>query len=256
MGIIDSFRRNSEPIIQIEDVYPKSDIKFDAFILTFSRRVIEALMDDGLIELIAEDAIRSISCNYPIYRFKGTNIGIVKSTIGAPVAAVLMHEVGHIHSCNKAVMFGTCGALDSTIPANKIIVPTSAYRDEGTSYHYAPPSDYIEVRNADKVAGILDELGVDYVSGKSWTTDAFYRETRDEMEERRAEGCIAVEMELSAIQAVANYAGIELYSFLYRADNLDSVTWEKGQRDSLLSKNERLEILNIAFEIAKRAKNF
>ena len=44
MGIIDSFRENSEPIIQIEDVYPKSDIKFDAFILTFSRRVIEALM--------------------------------------------------------------------------------------------------------------------------------------------------------------------------------------------------------------------
>lgn len=111
MGIIDSFRKNSEPIIQIEDVYPKSDIKFDAFILTFSRRVIEALMEDGLIELLAEDSIRSISCNYPIYRFKGTNIGIVKSTIGAPVAAVLMHEVGHIHSCNKAVMFGTAVRL-------------------------------------------------------------------------------------------------------------------------------------------------
>lgn len=256
MGIIDSFRENSEPIIQIEDVYPKSDIKFDAFILTFSRRVIEALMEDGLIELIAEDAIRSISCNYPIYRFKGTNIGIIKSTIGAPVASVLMHEMGHIYSCNKAVMFGTCGALDSSIPKNKIIIPTAAYRDEGTSYHYAAPSDYIEIKNADKVASVLDRLGVDYVMGKSWTTDAFYRETREEMEERRAEGCIAVEMELSAMQAVCDYAGIELYSFLYRADNLDSATWEKGQRDSLLSKNERLEILNIAFEIARRSKDF
>ncbi len=254
MSIIDSFRRNSEPIIRIEDVYEKSDVRLDAFILTFSRRIIEVLQNDGLIELVSADTIKSISCNYPIYRFKGTSIGIIMSTIGAPVASGLLHQMGHIFSCKKAVMFGTCGALDRSIPANKIIVPTHAYRDEGVSYHYMEPSEYIEIKNADRVAAILDELGIGYVKGRSWTTDAFYRETKEEMEERRAEGCIAVEMELSAAQAVCNYAGIELYSFLYRADNLDSDNWEKGQRDSMLSKDERLKILNLAFEIANRIK--
>ena len=44
----------------------------------------------------------------------------------------------------------------------------------------------------------------------------------------------------------------DLYAFLYRADNLDSDTWEKGIKDHLLSNDERLKILDVAFEIAKR----
>ena len=87
---------------------------------------------------------------------------------------------------------------------------------------------------------------------KTWTTDAFYRETVEEIEKRKSEGCICVEMELSACQAVCDHAGIELYGFLYRADNLDCGSWEKGQRDSLLSKDDRLTILNVALQIAKR----
>ena len=164
----------------------------------------------------------------------------------------MLHEVSHIYSCKKAVIFGTCGTLDRSIPRNKLIVPTAAYRDEGTSYHYMEPSDYLEMQKHKTVCEILDLLGVGYVVGKTWTTDAFYRETMEEIDLRRSEGCIAVEMELSACQAVSNYAGIDLYAFLYRADNLDADSWEKGQRDSLLSKDERLKILNVAFEIAKR----
>ena len=239
-------------MISVKDVYKKSDIIFKSFIVTFSFRTIEALLEDGLIEMISENDIKSISCNYPVYRFIGTDIGLIKTTIGAPITSVLIEEVGHIYSCEKAVIFGTCGSLDRSIPENKLIVPTEAYRDEGTSYHYMEPSDYIEIKNHKKVCEILDMLNVEYVTGKTWTTDAFYRETIEEINKRKSEGCITVEMELSACQAVCNYAGIELYGFLYRADNLDSDSWEKGQRDSLLSKDKRLKTLNIAFEIAKR----
>lgn len=252
MSIMDSYLKNSKPAITVEDVYRKSSVTFQSFLVTFSFRTIEALMEDGLIEMISEDGIRSISCNYPVYRFVGTNIGLVKTTIGAPITSVLIQEVGHIYSCKKAVIFGTCGTLDRSIPKNKLIVPTAAYRDEGTSYHYMEPSDYIEMKNHPTVCRVFDELQVGYVTGKTWTTDAFYRETVEEIRRRRNEGCICVEMELSACQAVCNSAGIELYAFLYRADNLDSEFWEKGQRDAKLSKDTRLAILNLAFEIAKR----
>ena len=252
MSILESFVKDSRPVISVADCYPKSDIAFDSFIVTFSFRTVEALIEDGLIELIAEDGIRSIACNYPVYRFVGTNIGLVKTTIGAPIASVLIEEMAHIYSCKKAVIFGSCGALDKTISRQKLIVPTAAYRDEGTSYHYMEPSDYVDLKNAPKVCEILDLLKVDYVTGKTWTTDGFYRETIQEMNKRKSEGCIAVEMELSACQAVCNYAGIELYAFLYRADNLDSEAWEKGIKDHLLSTDERLKILDVAFEIAKR----
>lgn len=251
MSIIDSFHKNSRAIIKVENAYLKSDVVFDSFIVTFSSRILDALIEDKAIELISEDIIKSISCNYPVYRFIGTNIGLIKTTVGAPITSAIIEEVAYVFSCNKAVVFGTCGSLDKSIPANKLIVPTEAYRDEGVSYHYMEPSDYIKMNNTDSVCHILDKLQIGYVIGKTWTTDAFYRETEEEMALRKKEGCIAVEMELSACQAVCNYANIELFAFLYRADNLDSDSWEKGQRDSLLPKDERLKILNVAYEIAK-----
>ena len=252
MSIINSYYKDGNPLIKIEDVYKKSDIKFDSFIITFSHRIISLLLEKNLIELVSEDGIRSISENYPVYRFTNTNIGIVKTSIGAPIASVLIPEVATIYDCKKAVIFGTCGSLDKNIAPTSLIVPSACYRDEGTSYHYMEPSDYIDMRYYKKVCSYLDELGLNYVVGKSWTTDAFYRETDIEMNLRKQEGCIAVEMELAAVEAVTRYHGIELYSFLYRADNLDSKSWDKGSRDSLLSADKRLEIINVAYYIAKK----
>lgn len=252
MSILESYHNDSEPKISVENVYKKSNIKFDSFIITFSHRIILALQEEKLIELISEDSIKTISCNYPVYRFVGTNIGIVKTTVGAPITAAILEEMSYIYSCKKAVIFGTCGSLDKNITTNSLIIPTYAYRDEGTSYHYMAPSDYITIDNADRMIFFFNEFGLRYVVGKTWTTDAFYRETEHEIELRKKEGCIVVEMELAACQAVANYANIELYCFLYTADNLDSAKWEKGQRDSLLSKDKRLQILNVAIEVAKR----
>jgi len=252
MSIMDSFYKDSRPMIKIKDVYPVSDVKFDAFIVTFSKRIIEALQEDNLIELISQDGITSISCDYPVYRFKKTNIGLIKTTVGAPITSVLIEEMAHIYSCKKAIMFGTCGSLDRNIPVNKIIVPTHAYRDEGVSYHYMEPSDYIEIPNAKRIIEIFAEIKVDFVVGRTWTTDAFYRETEAELIKRRSEGCIAVEMEISACQAVANNANIEFYPFLYRADNIDASSWEDAGTDKILTKDDRLKILSLALELAKR----
>ena len=219
----------------------------------FTCGIMDVLLENNIIELVAEDMIKSISNSYPIYRFVNhKNIGIIKTTVGAPITSVLLAEIAHIFSCNNIVLFGTCGCLDKSIPANSLIVTTSAYRDEGVSYHYMEPSDYIEIPNYNKVSSILKDIGVNYILGKTWTTDAFYRETREEMALRKKEGCIAVEMEVAACQAVANYHNVNLYNFLYTADNLDNSKWDKGQRDSALANDKRLRILEIALEIAKR----
>lgn len=252
MSIINSYYKDAKPLINISDCYQVSDIKFDSLIVTFSKRIIRLLIEKNLIEVISLDGIRSISEDYPVYRFVGTNIGIVKTSIGAPITSVLLAEVATIYNCNKVVIFGTCGSLDKNIAPTTLIVPSACYRDEGTSYHYMEPSDYIDITNHKKVSSYLDELNVSYVVGKSWTTDAFFRETDIEMNLRKSEGCIAVEMELAAVEAVARYHKIDVYPFLYRADNLDSKSWDKGSRDSLLPEDKRLEIINIAYYIAKR----
>ena len=249
MSIEKSFDLNKTAVINPSQVYEKSDIVLKVCIINFSYKIMDALKEDNLIEYTGI-SLKSVAIEYPVYRFIGTDIGVVQATVGAPIASGHIEEVGHVFSCKKFVMFGSCGGLDKTLSPNFLIVPTHAYRDEGVSYHYAPASDYIEIKNCKKVGEILKQNNIDFVYGKTWTTDAFFRETKRNMEARKNEGCIAVEMEVSACQAVADFREYEFYNFLYRADNLDSSSWERGIL-GLISLDDRLKNFFIALQIAK-----
>ena len=144
------------------------------------------------------------------------------------------------------IIFGSCGALDGEATSGKYIIPTQAYRDEGMSYHYAKPSDYMDIKNSDKLARIFEKLDLPYVQGRIWTTDAPYRETKTACEERKKDGCIAVEMELAGIQAVCDFYGIELYSFIVSGDVLDG---EKYIPDGLSEANHSLDKFFIALKV-------
>ncbi len=124
-----------------------------------------------------------------------------------------------------------CGILNQSVAENKIIIPSSAVRDEGTSYHYISRSEEIsaEPSSIKMITESLERNNIPYVIGKVWTTDAIYRETPEVIEERRQQGCIAVEMECSASLSVAKFRNVPIIQFLFGADNLDSDKWE--QRD-------------------------
>ncbi|HOQ64017.1 MAG TPA: phosphorylase, partial [Clostridia bacterium] len=98
------------------------------------------------------------------------------------------------------------------------------------------------------------DLGLPHVCGRCWTTDALYRETRGNMEKRRAEGCIAVDMECAGLQAVCDFRGYEYYTFFYTGDLLDAPAWEmrildSGDREA----DHQLAALRVALEIARAA---
>ena len=121
------------------------------------------------------------------------------------------------------IVFGTCGVLDRSIAVDKIILPSSALRDEGTSYHYAPASDEISYDPASLLTmeEALDQAGIEHVRTKTWTTDAFYRETEAKVKRRLAAGAMVVDMEASAIMAWANFRQAKVYQFFYTADYVD-----------------------------------
>jgi nucleoside phosphorylase len=98
------------------------------------------------------------------------------------------------------------------------------------------------------VKAIFDELNLSSVTGKVWTTDAIYRETKTKLEARKAEGCLAVEMELAGVQAVCDYYGWDLYDFLVTGDVLDKAVYDVS---GLANANHNMDKLYIAIEIAK-----
>ena len=250
MSIEKTFDPNPVAQINTWDFLSTDHRRLDACIFNFSYKVMDALLEQGLLELVDDGSIQCVSCTFPVYVFKGTNIGVVKTYVGGPMTGGLMEDLSYAFSCSKIILFGSCGGLDRDLIMGRLIVPTAAYRDEGMSYHYAPAADFIEVKKHQEVAAVLDRLKIPYVKGKTWTTDAFLRETRRNMEARRAEGCICVEMESSACQAIADFRGYDFYPFFYTADNLDSSEWDEGIL-SAISIDERLTHFYIALEIAK-----
>ena len=208
--------------------------KVDACILTFSNEILQYVLEAYDCTKIGD--LYSANGAKPVYGFtyKGKEFAAYMSFIGAPGCVGDMEDSVSVISTNKFIEFGGCGCLNKEIARGKVMVPTEAYRDEGTSYHYAPASDYIRVKNSEKVAEFMEQAGLPYVKGRTWTTDALYRETRGNFEKRKSEGCISVEMECSAVQAVCDLRGWDAYCFFTSGDLLDAPKWdlrmEKGQK--------------------------
>ena len=147
--------------------------------------------------------------------------------VGAPACVSCFEEIIAM-GAKKFVLFGSCGVLDDEKVKDHIIVPVSAIRDEGTSYHYMAPSAEVpmDTRSVRILESVLTACGYSYVKGKTWTSDAIYRETLSAIKERKEEGCLAVEMECASMLAVARYRHLPLIQFLYGADSLSSDIWE------------------------------
>jgi len=128
----------------------------------------------------------------------------------------------------KFISCGSGGVLDKSIAAGHILVPESAVRDEGTSYHYVSPQREIAVRRqaVDAIKKVLGRYSYSYLPVKTWTTDSFYRETVDKMEMRKSEGCLCVEMECSAFAAVAEYRGVTFGQMIYGGDDISCSEWD------------------------------
>lgn len=210
-------------------------------VLCFFQEVIVGLVEQGKARLIKER--RSELGPHPLYEIDadGERLAVFHPGVGAPMAGALLDELIAL-GCRKFIVCGGAGVLDKEIAVGHIIVPTSAVRDEGTSYHYLPPGREVAA-SPEGVAAIertLGERGVGYVVGRTWTTDGFYRETPDRVALRRSEGCLTVEMEAAALFAVAEFRGVVLAQMLYGGDDVSGAEWDHRGWQSRQSVRENL----------------
>lgn len=171
--------------------------------------------------------------NFKTIKYNGEDVLLIYPSTGAP-AAVCEMELLIASGVEKIVAFGTCGRLSGEIAQNTIILPTSAYREEGTSYHYLPEGD--EIKQSKDSVVVMQAAFVDRdlqtLQGKVWTTDAVYRETADKVDFMRGKGCLAVDMEMSALVAVAGFRQIGFAGFLIADDILGPETRPPLPRDN------------------------
>ncbi|EPI48513.1 hypothetical protein HMPREF1582_00163 [Gardnerella vaginalis JCP8151A] len=150
-------------------------------------------------------------------------ICLVQAPVGAPAAVQILDWLIS-YGVSEVVSAGSCGSLVD-YAENVFLVPYKALRDEGTSYHYLPPSRYVDVseRSRRAILQTLQAHNLPYHEVKTWTTDGFFRETKTKVASRKQEGCAVVEMECSALAACAQMRGIVWGEILYTADTLHDV---------------------------------
>ncbi len=196
-------------------------------VLCFFQEVIRELVREGAQARHVHNG-ESEAGDYPVYEldYGGRRLAIVHPGVGAPNAAARLEHMIAL-GCRKFIACGGAGVLVGSIDVGHIVVPTAAIRDEGTSYHYLPPArEVAPTRRALRaIEAVLRENNHDYVRGKTWTTDAVYRETRPRMMRRQNEGCVVVEMEAAAFFSVARFRHVELAQILYGGDSLAGPRW-------------------------------
>ena len=252
--ITSSFDPNSPPVFTTADIYPPVAPMAEVCIVTFSKTVMDHVLAHFKGQVLV--SIAALNGDRPVYLLENQGespcIAMYMSPTTSSAAAMMMEDVAAATGIRRFVLFGSCGALDSALTEGKLIVPTEAYRDEGLSYHYAPAAPYIRVQNAPRVAAILTELGIPHVEGRVWTTDGIFRETRGNLEKRQAEGCIAVDMECSGLQALCDFRGFSYTTFFYTGDLLDAPEWEQRILGDSSEKDHQLRNFKVALQIARR----
>ncbi|MBR3164337.1 nucleoside phosphorylase [Candidatus Saccharibacteria bacterium] len=199
----------------------------DACLVTFSHVILKDAISRydakkiGFLPFVTEDL------NFYLIEYAGKRFAIFRTYTGAPACVGTIEESISLISTRNYLVFGTAGCLDKSLTQGKIIIPNESYRDEGTSHHYQPTSSYIKIKNADKLAQFMADHSYPYVLGRNWTTDAFYRETVNRFAKRKDEGCISVDMECAALQALCDFRNFNFYTFFFSDDLLDAPEWDQ-----------------------------
>lgn len=212
-------------------------------------RVLEYLGGEKISESHDVDGV------WPVYQveYKGKRFAYYKGRLGAPACVGCFEELIAM-GARRIILLGNCGVLDQRIADCGIIIPNRAIRDEGTSFHYAPAADDIDVnrRYIPEFQEVLRQFGYPWVIGTTWTTDGFYRETRAKVEARKRMGAVCVEMECAAMQAMCDFRGVEFFPFFYAGDNLDHSSWDPRSLSGTVRLDDKEKIALLAFELAAK----
>ena len=219
----------------------------ERLVFTYQRRTYEH----------AKNVIRGKPVEWWIYResqpfcvgkLNNVEVGLGLFWIGAPAVVMTLEEVIAC-GAKKIIEVGVSGGLQSFLKPGDMIVATEAIRDEGTSYHYFPPEVKVESskRLRENLIKRLSELNIEYHVGPVWSTDGVYMETIGKFRRFKESGVLAVNMETSAVFALAKYRNVEVASLQVISDILSETGWLQAFEQQTVRENSK-KVIEVALE--------
>jgi len=215
--------------------------------------------DGDIVRRLRQTGQATIFESWPCYHTQldsfslaGQTVGIVACAVGAPFAVLVAEEL-FASGCRLLLSLTSAGQIIPAGPTPYFVVIDRALRDEGTSYHYAAPSEYADAdpRLVALASDALKQKNLRVVVGSSWTTDAPFRETAEAIELARSKGVLAVEMEAAALYTFACAVGMRVLCLAHVTNTMGRVgmDFEKGEADGAT------DALSVLAAIVDRACN-
>lgn len=181
---------------------------------------ISAFLDRHFHRTIGE--FDSVSFSPKIYEVEVNNelFTLCQAPLGASAATQLIDWlIGY--GVKEILTVGTAGALVD-LPENVMLLPRRAIREEGTSFHYMKPGQFVDLNSdfLNKIKQTMQNLNLSYKEVTTWTTDGFFRETSKKVDQFRELGASTVEMECAALAACAQFRKVDFAQILFTADLL------------------------------------
>lgn len=166
------------------------------------------------------------------FNYGGIEFGIIGCAVGASFAVLIAEELFATY-CKLLISITSAGRIATLENSSQFLLIESAIRDEGTSYHYLPPADFASVNShvLEELKTILSKSNLSVAIGKSWTTDAPFRETKSAIECARNKGAVAVEMEAAALYSFAGARQKNVVCFAHLTNTM-------GQKEGDFEKGE------------------
>lgn len=229
--------KNSIPILEYDTEEKAVLMPGERWNYEFTERVVMLFMKPEIEDYVASHECEilgefvSVTKNFKVYKtvHKGKKITFCQVPLGGAGAVQIMEQLIK-GGAKKIIAVGCCGALVEDSEGDYFI-PTTALRHEGTSYHYMPPSREVQL---DEEAILAIEKALiknarPYRKCKTWTTDGFYRETKEMILYRKEEGYSVVEMECASMAACAKMRGVIFGQLLFTADSLVNIEDHDGR---------------------------
>lgn len=244
------FDENRSAIIEASNLIKPVE-GFEYCVITFFSDAIDKMRNEGRLKEVT--CMHCETLDIPIYEtiYEGRKMHLTLGFLGAAGSAGFLEEL-IAYGFKKIIVCGGAGVLRKDIAVGHLVIPASAVRDEGVSYHYLAPSREVECN--EEVLKIIEddfkEHKINYIKGKTWTTDSFYRETREKAALRISEGCVTVEMEAAAFFSVSKFRNIRLGQILYGGDDLSGIEWDDRSWQS--RKEIRENLIQISLRICSK----
>lgn len=223
--------KNEIPILEFDTeqsavIMPGHDSDYN-----FPQKAVMLFMEPEIDDFVAENECEvvgkfvNVTKDFYVYKTKinYVDIAFVQAPLGGAGAVQIMEQL-IAGGVKEIIAAGCCEALIEDTEGS-FYIPTAALRQEGTSYHYLPPSREIELDSepVKAICKVLENAGLNYKICKTWTTDGFYRETKEMVQYRKSEGYSVVEMECASMAACAKMRGTMFGQVLFAADSLANV---------------------------------